>query len=215
MKRKWTIIGIVGAVIAISLIVGNLVGRDSIPSQVPVVPEIPLDREERYLDSPVGESFSVNSGVVMDKAIAPAVYEFGSVIPGAIVDTWTVNGYVPVGGDWVSYKAGEQLWMLVYNGLDSKVTYNLKCVSLLEDTTHCDLTGQDYSGTPEGALVGITFPSTVTIEPMSAMKIPLSINYPMGVEYPNQWEFRISVFDLKVWEMVETGLEFRLFTYMR
>jgi len=212
MKRKWAIIGVAIAAVAIGLIVYNLISTNP---EGPVIPPDVSNREERYLDSPVGGTFSVDAKVVMDKCIAPAVFEFENVIPGAVIDTWTDDSYVLVGEDWVSYTVGQDMWMLVYNGLDSTVTYSLKLVNAPEELNECKFTGKWYSKAPEGALGGVTFPKTITVGPMSAIKVPISINYPEGIDYPDQWEFRISVFDLRVLGMVETGLEFRFFSYMR
>ena len=60
--------------------------------------------------------------------------------------------------------------MLLYNGLESSVTYNLQLVNAPDELNECKLTGKEYSRAPEGALVNIVFPTTITIEPMSAMK---------------------------------------------
>jgi len=212
VKNKWIGIGIVCAVVVIGLVAYNLRGEGG---SSPVELEGNSSREERYADVPVGESFAVSSGIVMDKAISPAFFEFEEVVPGAVIDTWTADGHAVVGGDWVSYRLGEQLWLLVYNGLDSSVTYSLKCVNAPREVNHSEATGKDYFQAPGEFLAGVSLPSMITIEAHSAMKIPLRLQFPADIEYPDQWEFRISVFDLKVQGMVETGLEFRFFTTMR
>jgi len=181
-----------------------------------VEPVVPTDNETFYRDVPLRESFEISPGIVMDKAVAPAYFEFGSVIPGATIDTWTRNGEVVLGAERIGYAAGDPLWILLYNGLDGSVTFTLQVINAPLDINHSDVTGKDYFRAPEGPLVGVSLPmSLVTVQPKSCMKIPVNIQLPNGPIYPKQWEFRVLVTNLEVSGQISTALEIRFFCTMR
>jgi len=202
--------------IVICVVVGGIFaavhfGASPVENPPPVIPM----SNETYLDVPLNESFEISPGIVMDKAVAPAYFEFGSAIPGATIDTWTKNGRVILGQEQIGYVVGDPLWILLYNGLGTPATYSLQCINAPLDTNHSDVTGKDYSKAPEGTLIGVTLPDMVTIQPRSCKKVPVSIQLPKGLDYPKQWEFRILVTDLEVPGQVGTALEVRFFYTMR
>lgn len=209
MQTKWFIV--IGIVAAIGLAVG--VASMGGPEEEPIVPIEPPTGA--YLDVPVGEDFEVSPGVAMEKAAAPACFEFGSVIPGALIDTWTRNGEVLMDPEHIGYVKGAPLWILLYNGRTTSVTFELKCINAPLEVNHSDITGKDYSKAPGSFLEGVSLPTVVTVGPQSCKKVPLSITLPKGLEYPKQWEFRISVNDLQVPGSVTTEIKVRFFFTMR
>lgn len=219
MKTKWiVVIGIVAvvAIVGVVLATQNGTNGEVIP---PIEPENGEEEEinvedNPYVDVPVGIIFEVNPSVVMDKAVAPAYYEFGNVSPGGIIDTWTKAGMVNLGGEEVAYCKGDRLWLLLYNGKDTSVTFSLDIINAPRETNHSDNTGQDYSKAPEAFLANVEVENAVSVDAGSAVKVPVSIQYPVDLEYPDQWEFRILVSALEVPGSVATTLEPRFFTYM-
>jgi len=222
MKTKWiVIIGIVVVVAIVGVVLatqGNGNGEVIPPinsGQQEEGEEEPIDVEDNpYIDIPIGEVFKVEPSVVMDKAVAPAYYEFGNVSPGGIIDTWTKAGMVNLGGEEVVYCKGEQLWLLLYNGKDTSVTFSLKVINAPREINHSDITGQDYSRAPEAFLGNVEVENAISVDAGSAIKVPVSIQFPVDLEYPAQWEFRILVSALEVPGQVATTLEPRFFTYM-
>lgn len=206
-----------GAFAAVHFGTRPVVNITPIENTTPVVnttPVIPTSNET-YLDIPLNEDFEIRPGIVMDKALAPAYFEFGSAIPGATIDTWTRNGTVIIGQEQISYVVGSQMWILLYNGLEHSATFSVYCINAPLDINHSDVTGKDYRKAPEGSLGGVTFPSMVTVQPRSCKKVPISIQLPKGLDYPDQWEFRLLVTDLEVPGQVGTALELRFFYTMR
>jgi len=217
MKTKWIVV--IGIVV-VAAIIGGIFGLRG--NNEGVIPPIDIGQQEEeeeeeptpYVNIPVGVVFGVEPSVAMEKAVAPAYYEFGNVSPGGIIDTWTKVGMVNLGGVEVGYCEGEQLWLLIYNGKDVPVTFSLDVINAPKETNHSDITGQDYSKAPESFLVSVEVQGSITVEPRSAVKVPVSLQYPMDIEYPDQWEFRILVSTLGVPGSVATTLEPRFFTYM-
>jgi hypothetical protein len=201
--------------IAVCLVVGGIFAAVHFGSGEEVTPP-PINNETFYRDVPLGESFEISPGIIMDKAAAPAYFEFGSVIPGATIDTWTKNGEVRIGAERISYIPGDPLWILLYNGVDRDVTFTLQVINAPLDINHSDITKKDYSKAPDGSLVGVSLPiPLVTIQPKSCVKVPISILVPNGPAYPNQWEFRILITNLEVPGQIGTALEIRFFYTMR
>ena len=108
------------------------------------------------------------------------------------------------------------MWVLLYNGMDSTVTFTVQVINAPLDINHSDITKKDYSKAPGGSLVGVSLPiSLVTIQSESCMKIPINIQLPMDITYPKQWEFRLLITTLEVPGQVGTALEIRFFYTMR
>jgi hypothetical protein len=182
-------------------------------------PILPVDEPtiscEDYRDVPLEESFRISPDIILEKAVAPAYYEFGNLREGAIIDTWVKNGRVSISGEDICYLAGDSLWILLYNGLPSSTTFGLSLINAPLEINHSDSTGKDYEKTPEGMLVGVVCPNKITIDAQSAVKVPIVIQFPVGLDYPDQWEFRLLITDLSVPGTVGTAHEVRFFCTMR
>lgn len=215
MNKKWFVIVAIGIVAVV--VVGSLVlGRGTEPGPSGNSSQIPPDTTgAAYYDVSVGEDFEISPGIVLDRVVAPAYFEFGEVVPGAIIDTWTVGGMVEIGKERIGYARGETLWLLLYNGLDTPSTFELQCINAPRDVNPSSCTGKEYLKAPVGFLGSITTPNLVEVQPFSCRKVPISIKLPVGLVYPDQWEFRILVTDAKASGLVSTGLEIRFFYTMR
>ena len=216
MKVKWIVV--IGVIVVVAIIgtIFALQGNENgelIPPIEDNNDEVVLD-DNPYVDIPVGEVFKVEPNVVLDKAVAPAYYEFGNVSPGGLIDTWTKDGLVNLGGEEIGWRKDGQLWILLYNGKASSVTFSLEVINAPRETNHSDITGQDYSKAPEEFLGNVEVEKSVTVAPGSAVKVPVGIYFPVGVEYPDQWEFRILISTLEVPGTLATTFEPRFFTYM-
>ena len=170
---------------------------------------------ENYRDIPLGEAFEIQPSIILEKAIAPAYFEFGNLVPGALIDSWEKDGRVSISGEDICYLAGDPLWILLYNGTGGAMTFNLKCVNAPLEVNHSDITGKDYEKAPEGMLVGVTYPPKVSVDAGSAVKVPITVQFPVGLSYPDLWEFRILITDLNVPGMMGTTPGFRFFCTMK
>jgi len=203
------------AIACIVVVIGGIFAYQALKGTEEIIP--PVDNStpcESYRDIPLSKDFEISPGIVLDKAVAPIYFQFGSVIPGATIDTWTGDGRITIGKENICYIPGDPLWLLIYNGRDGATTFQLQVINAPREVNHCNITGLDYQRAPEGALVGVTIPQLVTVAAGSCQKIPLSIHLP-NLSYPNLWEFRIKVTTLEISGQVTTGLEIRFFCSMR
>lgn len=216
MNKKWFVIGIV-AFVVVGVVVGSLVlGRSMEPAPSGNSSQVPPDTSgATYYDVSVGEDFAISPGIVLDRAVAPAYFEFGEVIPGAVIDTWTVDGMVEIGAERIGYVRGGTLWLLLYNGSDAPSVFELECINAPRDVNPSSCTGKEYSKAPAGFLGSITTPTLIEVRPFSCKKVPISIKVPGNLTYPEQWEFRILVTDAEASGLVGTGLEIRFFYTMK
>lgn len=215
MKSKWIIVIAVLVLVVVGCLVYAIFGTSDGGSGGNQEPG-PVINESMYRDVPTGQSFRVDPGIVLDKAVAPAFYQFGSLPTEATIDTWTMNGTVVLGKSIIGYQAGDSIWLLLYNGLSTNSTFQLQLVNAPEVSNPGPAgVGGLYAKAPEGFVTGITVPNLITVEPYSCYKVPLNIHLAKSLEYPEKWEFRILVTTLEVSGQVTTGLEVRYLCSMR
>ena len=82
---------------------------------------------EDYRDVPLDEPFEIQPSILLEKAVAPAYFEFGNLVNGAWIDSWEKDGRVSISGADICYFAGDPIWILLYNGTEGPMTFNLEC----------------------------------------------------------------------------------------
>lgn len=148
--------------------------------------------------------------------LAPAYFEFGNVSPGSTIDTRTDDGYLQVGSHRLNYKRGDPLCFVVFNDSINAYTFEIKYEDTVKDLTWSEATQLAYFKAPLGVEQAVTIAeSVVELQAGEARMISYSVILPTDIEYPELWEFRLSVLRKDPWATQEVGAKIRVFVSMK
>lgn len=186
---------------------------ETAPPVTPNVPSTPVPIVTPTLGKTL--RLPITGGETDRLVVSPAYFEFGNVTPTSTIDTWTSDGYITVGNYKVNYPRGEPLCLIIFNDSPYEYTYELEAENAPEEVNWCEATQKNYAQSPVAVnlIIAIGEPS-FTLQSGEAKAAAFSIQLRDVVEYPNQWECRISVVGLAPGG-VQKGVKIRVFVYMR
>lgn len=148
--------------------------------------------------------------------LAPAYFEFGTVSTGSVIDTWTEDGYLQVDRNRVNYARGDPLYLVVFNDSVNSYDYEIVYEAPIDALNWSEATQQAYEKAPPSVKDAVAFSETeVRLEGGEARMIPFSLVVPEGTEYPQLWEFRISVMRRDLASTTQVGGKIRVFVSMK
>ena len=148
--------------------------------------------------------------------LAPAYFEFGTVSSTSTIDTWTEDGYLQVSKYTVSHQQGDPLYFIIFNDSYNSFMFEIKYEDAVDEINWCEATQRAYYKAPFGVEQTVAIADTsIELQAGEAITIPISIVLTEDIEYPEYWEFRLSVLRRNFSGTQEVGGKIRVFVSMR
>ena len=148
--------------------------------------------------------------------LAPAYFEFGTVSPDSNIDTRTDNGYLQVGSHRLNYKKGDPLYFVIFNDSVNSYTFEIKYENAVDEVNWSEATQLAYFKAPLGVEQAVAIAeSSVELQSGEAITIPFAVILSDDMEYPELWEFRLSVLRKAPGSTQEVGAKIRVFVSMK
>jgi len=172
------------------------VGIAASPSPVVVPSETlsPVVVTPSLLGTPIQAN---NEGLLCPGSPAYIELSGNGVRSGALLDTWTTDGYVDIGQARVEYRAGDKLCIFVYNGYDSPIKFRVWYEDIVGESVFSQSTNRTYARAPVAAKSWVKIGELAApIQAKSVYALPVSIQIPKDLAsdvLPEAWQFRLHV----------------------